>query len=336
MSPLTVLARTSRWSAPSWGSTRAVQARTGSRRRRWRCRSTRVRRRGCRRCTSPDAPFAVNRPRWAVPTTEVAAAGRHGDVGAGVADLDVARAGLDDRGRAAWTRARRRPNRSRPAASAASTTRTSPEPLLSLQVAARPRSTRMLPEPVSTSSGPSSRSTSTSPEPLLTWQAPTVPATVTSALPVLTASSLPVGSVTTTSRRLSPPKKPPRWRGATTLIWSPSWRTSTSSASRPAISTRVLGGVGGGHLHRSLADLGEQPTGRSVSKWCSVMSVSWTRVCSTAGPAGAGPGDGLDGDAPRVLARLPRPSRSSGGCPACRRRGRCRRGRGCWTGRCRR
>ena len=114
---------------------------------------------------------------------------------------------------------------------------TSPDPLLTRRSAAA-ESTLMSPEPVSTVVGAVNVSRSTLPDPLLNRPPLTAPVTEMSALPVLIVRSLPVGTVTVTSSRLSPPRKPPRWRGATTVIWSPVWTTETWSASRPATSTR--------------------------------------------------------------------------------------------------
>ena len=117
-------------------------------------------------------------------------------------------------------------------------TSTSPEPLLT-RSSAPARSSTMSPDPVSMISGPSKVSSRQSPEPLRIWPAPMTPSNPMSALPVLTTALEWVGRLIVTTYDVSPPKRPRLPLGATTLICLPSWRTMTSSASRPTTSTVV-------------------------------------------------------------------------------------------------
>ena len=334
MSPLTVLARSSTWSAPSCGLAGALEVGVDGA--------------GDGGDVGPDG-----------------GAGRD-------ADLDVARGALD--GDLAAARARRRsgrrcrwPARRR---CRASPTRRSPEPVLT---AAGPLLVPIStsPDPVETATASSACRTvtspepllirsapprgldehvaragldhgragrrgraSTSPEPVLTWQLPTVPSTVTSALPVLAGEVAPgrdghddvAGSE-------SPSKKPARWRGRDDADLRPDCSTWTSSASRPVISTSVSVVSVAVTWTRALADLdvqGDRLVGLEVvlGHDC-LQGVLVHGTGLVAGPRCVG-GGGWCGAGVR-------PSRS---CACCRvpsrRTGRSRRRRGCSRGRCRR
>ena len=177
-----------------------------------------------------------------------------------------------------------------------------------MRSSARACSSRMSPEPVSTSAGPPNVSSRTSPEPLLILPDPSVPSTVMSALPVLTATSLSVGTVTATSRRESPPRKPVRCgRDDADLVAGLLDPDLVGVA--PGHLHVGLGGVGGNDADGALADLDVQVHGLGglevVLGHVLLLGVFVRGASRCAGPSG-GVGGGSAGQIQPVMRRWPR------------------------------
>ena len=334
MSPLTVLARSSRWSAPSAGSPAP-----------WRSRADRPGDGGDvgphgdpGRDPDPDvAGRALDREPAAVGGADhqVAAAGGHGDVGP-------------------WPRATSR----------------SPEPVLT---AAGPlaRPIRTSPDPVDTATAPSVCSISTWPEPLLTRSSPlaTLDGDVAGAgLDEAVAGQVGEAHVARAALDLGGADGAVDGDvGAAGLDGQLAGErdgdgdvepdvaaeeaaalAGRDDADPPAVLSHLdllgvpagdldvgLGGVGGGDLQTALAELDVQLDGAcgSRSRTCVLRSWGASRVCSSAGPAC---GRTRMGAGWWVVCRV-RPSRSCGaGRRGPSRTGRCRRRTGCSRGRCRR